>query len=262
MGEKDVHGRRVKTSETVFGVVETLRELDGATISEVANEMNLAVSTAHAHLWTLQECGYVVKTDDEFSLSLKFLDYGNYVKNRYDIAKLAQPILDQLADETQESTWLVVEENGMAVFLAGSISEHGVAVGGSPGSRVPLHWIAAGKAIIAEYPTERVEEIIDQHGLANNTPSSVTDRDKLLAELEDIREQGFASGYSEYFEGLNAIGAPIMDDDRVLAAISIAGPSNRLQGHYLEVELPELLLGTVNEIEIKYASESEHSSVF
>lgn len=73
---KKVNGRMVKTADTIFGIIEILRELDGATVTEVANYMNIAASTAHTHLSTLQQKGYVMKNDNIFKLSFKFLDYG------------------------------------------------------------------------------------------------------------------------------------------------------------------------------------------
>jgi DNA-binding IclR family transcriptional regulator len=65
-----------------------------------------------------------------------------------------------------------------------------------------MHLTSAGKAILAHYPRERVEEIIDHRGLDSATPNSITEREALFKELEDIRERGFSFNNQENIEGL------------------------------------------------------------
>jgi DNA-binding IclR family transcriptional regulator len=217
--------------------------------------MDVSPSTAHAHLKTLEEESWAINRDGEYHLSLQFLEYGIFARDRWDIVEYAQPHLQSIAKETNESVWLICEERGYGVFLDSALGEHGVAVGGKIGSSVPLHWVAAGKAILSRYPQERVREIVSETGLQESGPNTITDMSELESELEDIKEEGVAFAEGELFEGLRAVGVPITYDGDVIAGLSVAGPSNRFRGEYFRKELPELLLGEVNEIEIRYATE-------
>lgn len=95
---------------------------------------------------------------------------------------------------------------------------------GEIGKRVPLHNIAAGKAILAHLSEERVEEIIGQHGLEEWTERTITDREALFSELETIREQEYARNDGETFEGFRAVASPILHEGELLGSIVVSGP--------------------------------------
>lgn len=82
---------------------------------------------------------------------------------------------------------LVVEEYGHGVFLYRSKGPEAVHMDTHAGKRLPMHTTAFGKAILAHFPEERVEEIIEANGLPAHTPKTITDRDTLFEELESIR---------------------------------------------------------------------------
>jgi DNA-binding IclR family transcriptional regulator len=106
--------------------------------------------------------------------------------------------------------------------------------------------------ILANLSRSRVEQIIDRRGLPQVTENTVTSREKLYEELEEIRDREFAFNKEESVSGLRAVGVPVMTPQGdVLGTLSVSGPSNRLQDDWFHQELLKLLLGTVNEIEFK-----------
>jgi len=108
-----------------------------------------------------------------------------------------------------------------------------------------------GKAILAHLPEERIEEILDTHGLTKATPNTVASREELFDELNRIRDQGIAFDDGERIPGLRCVAAPILSNNgRVLGAISVSGPSNRVGGDYWEEELAQQVLEKVNVIEL------------
>jgi len=114
-----------------------------------------------------------------------------------------------------------------------------------------LHATAAGKAILAQLSNCRVEEIIDQHGLPTETDQTITDPEDLFEELEGIGEKSVAYSDGESAEGLRAVGVPVFRPNRfVLGAFSMSAPSNRLQGLRYHEEIPAILLGYANEVEL------------
>ncbi|MFC4247648.1 IclR family transcriptional regulator [Natribaculum luteum] len=245
-------GGGIKSVETAFAIIETLHDRRRARLTELAAEIDIANSTAHEHLSTLQEHGYVIEEDDGYRLGLKFLDHGTQAKQHYqDFTQVARPVLEQLVDETDEAVNLVVEEHGRAVYVDRLTGDRGVPTNSWAGRRKPLHALASGKAILAHLSDDRLDEIVDDRGLPAVTDQTLTSREQLQAELERIRDQEIAFNDRESHESIRAVSAPVVLDDRVYGAVSVAGPAKRLTGSYFENEIPDLLLGAVNEIELK-----------
>jgi len=251
MTDTESNARPVTTVETSFEILEHLKRDGELTLTEVTDRLGLAKSTVHRHLTTLTENGYVVRSGDSYRIGLKFLDFGVRARDDHVLSPVVQPKVDELATETGEKCWCITEEHGMGIHIYGASGKHPVQTYARLGQQTHLHQHAAGKAILAHLPSERVEAIVDQFGLPAKTDRTITDRAELFAELETIRERGYAFNNEESVVGLHAVGAPICDEDGVaLGAISISGPANRLKGSYFESELPDLLLGATNEIEI------------
>jgi len=244
-------GRTVKTTETAFTIIEGLEELDGARVTELADHLGLADSTVHSHLATLLEMGYVVKEGDQYQIGSRFLNLGEAAKERKEAFDLVKPKVEQLAEETEERCQFIVEEHGRGVYLHRETGSRAVWTDSGLGRRIYLHSTAAGKTVLATLSDERVEEIIERWGLPPLTDQTITDPDELFAELETVREQGFATNVEESTEGLRAVGVPIVDGDgKLVGALSVSGPSHRMKGEWFESEIPNLLLGTANELEL------------
>ncbi len=246
--------RPVETVERSVAIVEFLKAEGSATLVEIADELDCAKSTAHRHLKTLEANSFLVREGEAYRLGVRFLDYGISARDRYALFAEARPKVDELATETDEKIWCTVAEHGRSVHIYGARGKHSVRTHARVGQRHYLHQHAAGKSILAHLPPERVDEIVETHGLPARTPNTITDPAELRAELETVRERGYAFNFEESVEGLHAVGAPITDeDDRAIGAISISGPANRLSGTRLREDLPDLLLGVVNEISINLA---------
>lgn len=234
-------------------VIETLEELGSARVTEIAEEINRPPSIVHNHLATLQELEYVVKEGQKYKLGLRFLQRGEIARNRLPLYTEAQSVIEQLANSTRELVTLMVEEHGRGVYLDVVQGNEDIQYPGLPGTRIRLHCSAAGKAILAHLTDERIEQILDTHGLPPQTTNTITERDELFEELETIREQGYALDKQEFREGMRSIGAPICDEENtVIGGLSIAGPTHRISGERLETELPDELIQSVNVIELNY----------
>lgn len=244
--------RTLATTETSLRIVEKLRELNGARVTELAEEMDLAASSVHSHLSTLEEAEYVVKDGDTYRLGLMFLDFGEFVRNNNEYYSMAESKVDQLAEETGGRAHFVVEEHGMGVYVYTCSGKHAVETFSRDGRRLYLHRTAAGKAILAHLPREEVEEIIDRHGLPERTSNTITDREELFETLEAVRDRdGIAFNIEEQIRGIHATGAPVRGPDgRAIGALSVSGPTHRMKGDRLHEGVPEAILGTANELEL------------
>lgn len=254
MSQNTGESRTIQSDEKLFDIVEYLRENDHSGVTEVAEGVSMAKSTAHGHLTALQRRGYVVKEDGRYRLGLEFLNHGKHVQMSYELYSMGEKKVTQLAQETGERAWCIVEENGLGYYLAGAEGEHPVHPPVRIGEGVHLHQISAGKVILSCMPRSRVEEIIERHGLPAKTPNTVTNREELFEDLKTIQKRGYAVNDAESLPGLYAIGAPIIDENDVIrGALSISGPANRFRTEEVRSELIDLLLGATNELEINLA---------
>jgi DNA-binding IclR family transcriptional regulator len=244
----------VSTVDTTFDILEILLARNGASLTELARELGLAKSTVHRHLQTLHHRKYVVRENNSYYVSFRFLEFGKHTQNRKKGYQMAKEKVEELAIETDERAQFIIEEHGQAVYVHRETGSHAVQTDPGIGKRIPLYATSAGKAILTHLPDERVEEIFDQNGLLAMTEHTKTDREKLFEEFERIRERGYSVNKQENVEGLHAIGTPVRDGTGdILGALSVSGPTHRMNGEWFEEELPNLLLGTANELELNIA---------
>jgi IclR family acetate operon transcriptional repressor len=252
----DDANRPVKALLTMHEIVNELDELGRAGVVEVAERLDRPQSVVHDYLSTLAQLGYVIRTNDEYELSLRYLKLGGRVRERIPLYEVARPELRQLAEKSSsESVTLCAEENGFCVALDAVQSSESITYGWTSGTYFGMHCSGAGKAMLAYYPEERVETIIDQHGLPARTENTITDREMLYTELEEVRERGVSFERGEYQTRMHTISAPIMDTNgEVLGALSVSGPAHRMRETDVEAELKDKLLSTINVIELNYSN--------
>lgn len=238
-----------KTTETSIQVINELRDRSAATIEELSDILGLAPSTVHRHLATLRKHGYVVNNGDTYELGLQFLTIGGQIQRQVTAYPMIKQKVDSLAAETGERAQFIVEENGQRVYLYTEVGQSAVQTGAHVGKRGAIHTSAAGKAILAAYDRERVESIIDVCGLTGGY-DGITTREALFADLDRIRDRGYAFNRQETTAGVHAVGASVTAGGDVVGALSVSGPANRITDERFTKELPERILGAVNELEL------------
>jgi len=96
--------------------------------------------------------------------------------------------------------------------------------------------------------------VIERADFEPITEHTITDPGRLLEELETVRERGYSFNRQENLEGLHAVGVAVTGPENgVVRALIVSGPTHRLDGDWLQDELPSLLLGTANELELNIA---------
>lgn len=241
----------VKATKVTFEIVDFLRKRNGAGVSEIADHLEKPTSTIHDHLRTLETEEYLIKDDSEYRIGARFLELGEQARSRMKVYHLARPEVDELATKTGNHSNIMIEEHGRGVFLYKAKGENAVRLDTHAGMRVYLQTTALGKSILAFRPLDEVETILDRHGLPQITENSITSRDQLLKELDQIRERGYAIDDEERVQGMRCVAAPITTNEgKAVAAISVSGPKSRLQEEYLEETLPNMVLQSSNVIEV------------
>lgn len=249
---KDDHAGRIKSVETSYEILEYIRDHEGVGATDVANALSVSKSTAHGHLSTLESLGYLIKTDDEYRIGLQFLELGHHARSRYNLYEAAKSEADQLAQTTGERCQVMVVEDFQGVYIYQTAGEQAVQTDSHIGSPVELHCTAVGKSYLAHLPEDELEAYLETVGLPARTDHTITDRAEFLAELEQVRERGYALNLEERIEGMRAVGAPILTDSgEILGSISVSVPTTRIEDTVHESELPEQVQRSARVITIK-----------
>lgn len=256
---------RVQTTGTSLTIIETIRDRNGATTSDVAEQLGIATSTAHKHLATLRDRGYLIKDGETYRVGLTFLNLGEYARTRWPGIERITECVSTLTERTDEECDFVAEDHGRVITIAesyhkwvkyadddrsASTKEYRARIG----AYYRMHSTASGLAILAEYPDERVEGIVDQWGLPARTEHTITDRERLFDELDRVRDRGYAVDDQGYAEGMRSVGKAVRaPDGSVSGALSVSGPTYRIDGSVLEHELPNALTDCVETLESSLA---------
>ncbi|MFB6131758.1 MAG: IclR family transcriptional regulator [Salinigranum sp.] len=243
---------QIQAVKRLFSIIDALEALDGAGITALSERTGIPNSTVHRYLSELLNNGYVVKKGQKYHLSLRFLQLGEYVRNREFVSDIIKPKVRQIAVQTGEHATFAVNEDGAGVVVYTESGNNAVKTGIRVGQRIPLHCFAAGKAILAHLPEEDVERIVDERGLPSYTENTITDWEELMEELDEIREQKYALDAGEYVDGLLSVAAPVHGpDEQILGALGVAGPAHRMQKDWI----PDFMVGTANEVKlnVKYS---------
>lgn len=233
-------------------ILEGIQELDGAGVTELASHMDYSKATVHNHLVTLQEAGFIQKDGEEYTLGNRFIRTAGYIKKtQIEMYQPARRELMQLVRETGEFGQIMIEDEGLGLYIEKFGGESAIGTDYYVGERYPLHSTAAGKSILAFTSDEKKRRILDQRGLDRITENTVTDEGELLEELRTIRDRGYALNDEESAVGIRAVGVPITDENKsILGSISLSGPVSRIQGDRFTEKLPERLLESSNIIEV------------
>jgi len=223
---------QVQSLTRALAILETLAETtDGMTLSDVAQVVGLAPSTAHRLLTTLESRRFVrfLAPDGLWQVGVQSFVVGQAFRRSRDVIALARPQMRQLMEATGETANLYIEEGGEAVCMAQVESRQMMRAIARPGGRVKLHCSGAGKAMLAHLPADEVAKILQAHGLPRTTDKTLDTPQRLKVDLERIRVLGFAIDDEEHAVGLRCVASTVLDEEgQPLAALSVSGPTARI----------------------------------
>jgi DNA-binding IclR family transcriptional regulator len=222
---------RALVVEKAMDVLQCLADADEELgITEISRQLGIGKSTVHRLLATLQRRHFVRSNPRTraYSLDYGILALGNAYLRQSKLTAKALPHLRRLRDATGESASLLIRQGTVKVHLDEVPGLHDLRVSLEVGKALPLFVGASGKSLIAWLEEDELDLLIDECGLPQLTPHSITDRDQLKADLAKTRANGFAVSESERFLGVVSVAAPIRNDrDEVIAAFNVTGPSVR-----------------------------------
>jgi DNA-binding IclR family transcriptional regulator len=200
---------------------------EAISLGEFARRSELSPATAHRVLRSLAIYEFVRQNaDGNYELGLRLLEFGSAVAERFDVVHVARPYLERLADDTGETVHLAVLENDCAVYIDKVEGRHSIRLVSRPGYSAPLHATSLGKALCAGLDGPAFAGLLVR--LQESLGASELER--FRREIDEVRRSGHAFDREELLPGLTCVGAAIHDrDGRTVSAVSVAGPSFRME---------------------------------
>jgi len=218
----------VGTLERGLAVLEALAEhagVQGRTLTEISELVDMNVSTTSRILSTLLEWGYVRRLGDRYGLGLRTLGLGKALLGNLDLRQEARSELEELSHDVELTCHLGVLDRGEVVYIDKVEPSTPFQMRSRIGERMPAHCTALGKAALAFSPATVVTSIL-AGPLNAQTRKTVVKPDELRRQLQEIRRLGYAIDDEENEEGVRCVGGPVFDHrGHLIAAISVSGPT-------------------------------------
>lgn len=199
-------------------------------VGDVARALELPLSSASEILKVMESEGFLRRIKaGRYRMGWRVVAMHRIVTQTNELLEVADEAMQNLLARFNETMHLAVLERGHVVYLKKVQGTRVLQIGASGvGQKVVAHATGVGKVLMAHRPWREVQRKIEREGMPALTPNSITDPEKLAAELEQIRQQGYALDLEEGMLELCCVAAPIRDfSGEVIAAMSLSLPSYR-----------------------------------
>ncbi len=203
-----------------------------SSLTELARRFDLPVSTTSRLLGTLEGLGAVERSDDlgVYRIGPSILTMASTADSSENLKALARPELEWLAQTCDEAAGLSVAAGYTMHYLDQVDSQQAVQVQDWVGSRLPMHVVASGVVVLAQWPADAVNGFLERE-LEQPTNASVADPALVRHRLDRVRDAGVAWTLEELEAGINAVAAPIVTGmGDVIGAVHLHGPAYRFPG--------------------------------
>ncbi|MGE5405322.1 MAG: IclR family transcriptional regulator [Candidatus Saccharibacteria bacterium] len=254
--------KTVQSVERALSIIEALADhKDPISLGDLADKVDLKPSTVHRLLGTLMHRGFVEQDElSRYKLAIKLFHIGNTVASAVDLKQVAAPYMKVLLEQCNETVNLAVLEQGEVVYVDQLESNNMIVVRmfARVGSRGPAHCTGSGKVLLAGLDDHELSRYLAKAELQRFTSDTITDPGMLAKELQRVKKDGYALDLGERDEGVRCVAAAIKNHEgRVIAAISVSGPSMRITPSYINNELSPLVREAAHNISRKLGYQGE-----
>lgn len=224
-------------------------------VSDMARRVDLPKSTVARLLATLESAEAVERGPDGLSYRVGPAVRGlaAAIDGSIGLVEMARPTLARLAALTNEAAGFAVADGHQVHYLAQADSDRNVQVRDWTGELIPMHLVPSGLVMLAHWPDKDIASYVSRP-LEGETSRSITDARQLKARLVEVRQDGYAWGRGEFAEGINSVGAPVLDEaGGVLGAVHIHGPAYRFPGSEDEKRVTDLVMDAAGRLSASQA---------
>lgn len=214
----------------VFAILNALGERNETGISDLSVRLAMPKATVYRFLQTMKTLGYVRQEADSerYGLDIKMYEIGAKALQYPDLIDIAKHHMQILADLTGETVHMGTLIDSEIIYIHKVDSKHMLGMYSRIGRRAPIHCTAIGKVLMAwEHPARR-DRVLDGAEFKRFRDKTITERGAFLAELEQVRRQGFGEDREEFDDHIRCIGVPIFDRlNQPVAGLSVSFPTFR-----------------------------------
>jgi DNA-binding IclR family transcriptional regulator len=224
------HGHATSVSARLLSVLGAFdRTHQRLTLTDLARRAGLPLSTAHRLVGELERWGGLSRCDDgAYQVGGRLWELGLLAPVQRDLREIALPYLQDVHSSTRQTVHLAVRQDRHALYVERLLAPSSTAVVSRTGARLPLHATAVGKVLLAHAPQDVQADVLQD--LKRITPRTVVDAAVLSAQLDEVRQCGYARTAEEMTRGSWSIAVPLRDQaDDVVAAIGLVAGSASMQ---------------------------------
>lgn len=220
----------MKLNRTTQRTVEILKLVsknpEGITLDDICEKMALPKTSAYDIVTTLAEMG-MVNVDrgqrQRYTIGLTAYRIGINYTNNLDFISVIEPELKAFAKEVAKTVFFGVRSDHEVVYICKAEPENPIITTATVGTKNPMYCTSLGKAILAYSDDETREQVMNRIKFRKNTEKTILDKEALAAELEKVRELGYALDAREMEDHMECVGAPVFGSDgSVIGAISVS----------------------------------------
>ncbi len=213
------------TIQKALDILDLFNHHSNLTFTEIQKFLGYNKSTLFRLIYTLVANDYLRKNEmGQYELGLSVFLLGNRISLEEQLRIVAEPLMEGLSKKFDLTVHLGILDGITVIIIAKAAPLSGIKMVSRVGVSVPAHCTGQGKTLLAYSPKERIERIINTHGLNRYTPNTITTTDGLNQELEDIRQRGYTIDNSEHEKDIRCVAVPLLNEKgQIIAAISITG---------------------------------------
>ena len=214
------------TVQKAFSIIECVAHFQPVTPVTIQKHLKMNKGNIHRLLATLEDLGYVKKIEAGYIITFKMYALGNTVLEAHTILQIAKPYIVQLSEEMRHNISLLVIDRGRVIRLYQAEYPTDLKVLQEKDFIFPLHCSATGKLYLSHLKGAERDSVLENLNLVKKTEFSISDKRKLLEELERIKTQGYATEIKEYSQFMHCLAVPIYDHhNNFIASVSLTSPS-------------------------------------
>jgi DNA-binding IclR family transcriptional regulator len=244
----------VQSVDRAVTILELLASHGEGGVTELAGHLGVHKSTAFRLVAALERRGLVEQVNGrgKYRLGTGVLRLAGASTARLDLVQESRSVTKSLAQLTGETVNVAVLSDGAALYVDQVAGSSPIQPHNWVGQRIPLHATSNGKVLLSAL--ERDEVFREVPDLAVYTPNTISAKDALVRELDDVRRRGYAMAVDELEIGLSAVAAPIRNSHgEVVASMSVSGPTFRMgAGHLLE--MADAVMKAAREVSLRLGS--------
>jgi len=239
---------KIQSIEKTIRIIELLgNSPSGLGLTQMSNALKYPPSTVHHIISTLMFHGYVNQASDtkRYSLGYAFLHISHRILENMDLRKVARKYLQELHQKSNETVHLAILREGRVIYIDKIQRPGSLSLATYVGFSTHPHAAAGGKVLLSQLSRDEVYKIYGSCHLPAYTKKTITDLNRLMEELNQIRESGYAVDDEGYYEGIRCVAVPVKNGrGRIVAALSITGSIFTMTKEKIEKELIDLVVKT------------------